>query len=385
MKRDYYSVLGVDRSASDGEVKKAFRRLARELHPDVNRHDPDAEAKFKEAAEAYEILADGQRRATYDRYGHEGLSGAGAGDFSGFGSVSDIFEAFFGSAGPLGGDGFGAGGGRRAAPRGPDLATEVEIGFVEAAFGLTRRLDVEVVDTCDVCGGDGAKPGTKVRQCGTCGGLGQVRAVQSSPFGQIVRTTVCPTCQGEGRQVEQACVGCRGRGRRAVRRTVDVTIPAGIDDGQRLRLTGRGHAGAAGSRPGDLYVTVAVTPDPRFSRDGSHLDTEVELTMVEAALGATKQIAALEGEEALQLAAGTQPGEVVRLKARGFPSVSGGGRGDLRVHVRVLVPRGLDGAQRRAVEQVGDAVGERHYHRRVDENHDGSFFDRLRGLRGAFR
>ncbi len=269
MPRDPYEVLGVEQGASTQEIKKAFRQLARELHPDVNAHDPDAEEKFKEAAEAYEILSDEERRATYDRYGHEGLrSGGYAPNFDAFGSIGDLFDAFFGG---------GAGGGRSGPTPGGDVAVAVEIDLVEAAHGAQVEVAYEAIDRCEHCHGNGAEPGTPITTCERCGGAGQLQAATRTPFGQMVRTVVCDVCGGDGRVPEQPCRECRGRGRRAARRTIDVDVPAGIANGQRMRLGGRGHAGEVGARAGDLYVLVRVQEDKRFVREGDDLITALDV------------------------------------------------------------------------------------------------------------
>src|SRR6202789_1330910 len=246
--RDPYEVLGVERDSSEQQIKKAFRQLAMELHPDVNAHDPNAEEKFKEAAEANEILSDPERRATYDRYGHDGLrSGGYAPNFDGFGSIRDLFNAFFG----------GAAGQSGPAPGG-DLAVAIELDLVEAANGATVEVSYEAVERCEHCHGNGAEPGTPIHTCARCGGTGQLQAVTRTMLGQMVRTMVCDECHGEGRVPEQPCAECRGRGRVASRRTLEVDVPAGIADGQRIRVSGHGHAGEAGAPAGDLYVLVRV-------------------------------------------------------------------------------------------------------------------------------
>ena len=268
--RDPYEVLGVARDADDAQIKKAFRRLARELHPDVNKHDPDAEDKFKEAAEAYEILSDSERRATFDRYGHDGLrSGGFAPNFEGFGSISDLFDAFFGGA-------FGAtaAGG---AMQGGDIAVSAEITLAQAALGDQVELSFEAIDACERCHGNGAEPGTPIVTCERCGGAGVLQAVSRSPFGQVVRQVACDVCGGDGRVAEQPCPRCDGRGREVRRRTLRVDVPAGIADGQRIRLTGRGHAGERGGPPGDLYVLVQIARDERLLRDGDDLVTVVDV------------------------------------------------------------------------------------------------------------
>jgi molecular chaperone DnaJ len=348
MRRDPYDVLGVGRDADERQIKRAFRALARELHPDVNSHDPEAEEKFKEAAEAYEILSDGERRATYDRFGFKGLDSRGfASSAHGFGSFADIFDAFFG------GDPFGAAFGRGPGRvQGGDVAVAVEVSLAEAARGTTVDIAYDLVDTCERCGGSRAEPGTPVETCSRCGGAGRVRAVTRTAFGQLVREQACDVCGGEGRVPEEPCRECGGRGLRAVRRTLEVDVPAGIADEQRIRLAGRGHAGERGGPPGDLYVLVRVTDDERFVRDGNDLVTVVDVPAPGAALGATVSVPTLDGEEQLDVAPGTQPGTVVTLRGRGMPAIGRGRRGDQRVVLNVMIPRNLSGRQRELLEEL---------------------------------
>jgi molecular chaperone DnaJ len=349
MPRDSYEVLGVERDASEQQIKKAFRQLARELHPDVNAHDPDAEEKFKEAAEAYEILSDPERRATYDRYGHEGLrSGGYAPNFDGFGSIGDLFNAFFGGASP----------GRAGPAQGGDLAVAVEIDLIEAANGAKAHVAYEAVDRCERCHGNGAEPGTPIETCERCGGAGQLQAVTRTPFGQMMRTMVCDVCHGDGRVAKQPCGECRGRGRLTTRRELEVDIPAGIADGQRIRLSGRGHEGEAGAPAGDLYVVIGVREDERFVREGDDLITALDVAAPLAALGATLEIPTLEGSASIELPVGTQPGEVLTLRGEGMPSLRRSRRGDLRVVVNVVVPRRLSAEQRELMEQLNDSLTE---------------------------
>jgi len=370
MPRDPYEVLGVPRDASEQDVKKAFRRLARELHPDVNAHDPQAEEKFKEAAEAYEILSDAERRATYDRYGHEGLrSGGFAPNFDAFGSIGDLFDAFFGGAGPFGG--------RTGPAPGGDVAVAVEITLAEAA--AQRKLDVafEAVGRCEHCHGNGAEPGTPIERCERCGGAGQLQGVTRTPFGQMVRAVVCDACHGDGRLPKQPCRQCRGRGRTAEKRSEPVTVPAGISDGQRIRVAGRGHAGEAGAPPGDLYVLVRVRPDERFVREGDDLITALDVAAPLAALGATLEVPTLDGPSEIEVPAGAQPGEALTLRGQGMPSLRGGRRGDLRVVVHVVVPRRLSDEQRELLTRLNDSLTEENL--RSDE----SVFSKLRrAMRG---
>jgi molecular chaperone DnaJ len=353
MPRDPYEVLGVERDASEQQIKKAFRALAMELHPDVNAHDPQAEEKFKEAAEANEILSDPERRATYDRYGHEGLrSGGYAPNFDAFGSINDLFETFFG------GGGGGAFGGRAGPAAGGDLAVAVEIDLLQAAQGATVQVAYEAVERCEHCHGNGAEPGTPIETCERCAGHGQLQAVTRTPFGQMARTVVCDVCHGDGRVPKEPCGECRGRGCRAARRELDVEIPAGIADGQRIRLSERGHAGDAGAPAGDLYVLVRVREDERFVREGDDLIAALDVAAPLAALGATLQTPTLDGVASVDVPPGTQPGEVLTLRGEGMPALHRGKRGDLRVVVNVVVPRRLNEEQRELLERLSGTLTE---------------------------
>ena len=359
-RRDPYEVLGVQRDADESQIKKAFRRLARELHPDVNRHDPDAEEKFKEAAEAYEILSDPERRSVYDRYGHEGLRSGGMGpNFEGFGSISDLFDAFFGGA--FGG---GFGGGARTGPmQGGDIGVEAAVTLEQAASGTSVELTFEAVDVCERCHGNGAEPGTPIKTCPRCGGAGVLQAVTRSPFGQVVRQVACDVCGGDGRVAQTPCRQCDGRGREVRRRTLSVDIPAGITDGQRIRLSGRGHAGDHGGPPGDLYVLVTVELDERWVRDGDDLVTVLDVPAPLAALGAKLEVPTLDGRVEVEVPAGTQPGEVLTLCGRGMPVLRSRSHpprhGDLRVMVNVVVPRHLDREQKELLRRLANSLDDR--------------------------
>jgi len=370
MPSDYYQLLGVSREASDADVKKAFRKLARELHPDINRHDPAAEEKFKEVAEAYEVLSDSERRAIYDRYGHEGLrSGGWEPSFSSFGSIGDIFEAFFG--GGAFGSVFGGGG----PGRGGDVGVEVSLTLDEVETGVSREINVDLTAICSNCHGNGAEPGTPIETCPRCGGTGQLQATSRSVFGQLVRMQVCDRCGGEGKVPQTPCHVCRGSGHEIRSESIEVQIPAGIDDGQRVRVSGRGHAGSRGGPPGDLYLLVSVTPDPRFERHGEDLVTRVDVPFTDAALGTTLTISTLAGDEHVELKAGTQPAAVLRLRGRGLPRLRDRGTGDLHVVVNVLVPDKLNDEQRDLLLRFRESANGDTYP--APKGHEG-IFDRLR-------
>jgi molecular chaperone DnaJ len=362
--RDLYEVLGVERGASDADIKKAFRGLARELHPDVSQA-ADAQERFREVATAYEVLSNAETRRLYDRYGHAGLKRGGytPSDFD-FGSLGDIFSAFFGD------DLFGRP--TRGAARGGDVAVSLGIELADAYTGLTRRVDIEVAAPCDRCGGDGAEPGTGRVACQTCGGHGRMQQVSRSVFGEFVRTQSCPACGGQGQVVETPCEECDGVGRRLREKVLDVEIPAGIHDGQQIRIRGEGHVGASGGPPGDVYVEVRVAPDERFERDGSDIITTVDLTVVQASLGARVSVPTLDGDVELEFAPGTQPGEVRVLRGKGMPVLQRFGRGDQRILVNVTVPRHVTDEQRRLLEQFEQHSDENTYRR------DEGFFEKLR-------
>lgn len=358
MPRDYYEVLNVPRDADEATIKKSFRRLARELHPDVNAHDPEAEEKFKEAAEAYEVLSDADRRQTYDAYGHEGLKGSGgAPNFEDFGgSISDLFSAFFGAGGFDAA--FGGTRMRGGAVQGGDIALAVQITLQDAARGSEVEVTYDATVLCETCHGNAAEPGTPIVTCDKCRGAGQIQAVQRTRFGQMVRTALCDKCGGDGRIVEQPCHTCDGRGMVARERRVKVDIPAGIADGQRMRITGRGHAGERGGPAGDLYVVVRVKEDERFLRDREDLITVVDVAAPLAALGTTIQVPTLDGDIPLDVPAGTQPGETIVMNGRGMPPVGRGRTGDLKVVVNVVIPRRLSRKQKELLEQLSESLTE---------------------------
>ncbi len=369
--RDYYELLGVGREASEGEIKRAFRRLARELHPDVS-EAPDAQERFREVVEAYEVLSRTETRDLYDRYGHAVLrSGGFQTGHVDFGSLADLFSAFFGDDVLLGGRA------RSGRTRGADLAATVEIDLVEAARGVTREVPFQAAITCGRCGGGGAEPGSQITACPSCNGTGRLQQVTRSVFGEFVRTQTCATCAGSGRRIEQPCAECRGAGRVVEERTLEVEIPPGIHHGQRIRLSGEGHAGLPGGPAGDVYVEVRIRPDERFVREGDDIYTTVDLSFTQAALGATLAIPTLDGEEDLELLPGTQPGEIVVLRGRGMPVLQRSGRGDQRILVNVLVPLRLTDEQRRLLREFDEDAGEATYGKG-----EGGLFDKLKS---AFR
>jgi molecular chaperone DnaJ len=345
--RDLYEILGVPRDATSEEIKRAYRRLAREYHPDVSQSH-DAEERFKEIAAAYEILSDPDKRAQYDRYGE-----GGPGAFP-FGDVTDIFEAFFGAGG------FGRRTTTRATrtQRGEDVFSSIPLTFEEAAFGARREVEVERLEVCERCGGSGAEPGTMPSRCRACGGAGQVQDVRRSIFGTVMTARPCVACEGTGEEVLDPCERCRGTGRRASVRAVAVDIPAGVADGVELRVPGEGHAGRSGGPPGDLYLSLGVEEHPVFERRGQDLYAVLEVPMVQAALGAELELESLDGTERVQIEPGTESGTTFRLRGRGMPGLGRRGRGDLFVTVHVATPSDLSREQRRLLEQLAEARGE---------------------------
>lgn len=355
MNTDFYEVLGVGRNATDDELKRAYRKKARQFHPDANGGDPANEERFKEVSLAYEVLRDPERRARYDRFGPEGVMGTGGGGFGpqadGFGGLGDLFDAFFsGMSGAPGG-----GRARRRGPTpGPDAEVALELEFREAVFGAHRQLTVDMPTVCETCAGAGTSPGTTVVSCAECQGTGEVRRVRQSILGQVVTAAPCPRCQGTGESIPSPCPTCRGEGRHRVQRTLTIDVPAGVDEGSTLRLPGHGPAGVRGGPNGTLYVHLAVAADPRFERSGADLHTVVHVSMTQAALGASIQVATLDEEREVTVAPGTQSGEVVRLKGLGVPLLRGRGRGDLFVHLTVDTPVDLDREQRELLVKLAE-------------------------------
>jgi len=360
---DFYELLGVSRNATAEELKKAYRRRARELHPDANPDDVRAAEEFKEVARAYQVLSDPEQRQRYDQFGEAGIGGAAGGpnaeDIFG-GGLGDIFDAFFGGGG--GGGPFGAAGGRSRGPSGPprgqDLEVVADIAFEKAVFGGQVSVSLKMPQRCDVCEGSGAGEGTKPVTCSECSGSGQVQRVRQSLLGQMVTASPCPRCGGMGEIIATPCANCRGEGRVTVDKSYDVDIPAGVDDGSTLRLTGRGAVGPRGGRAGDLYVHLRVAPHPMYRRDGLDLVTEVPVSIAQASLGTSFELETLDGSEPLVVPAGTQPGREFTLRGQGVPRLNGRGRGDLRVRVRVDVPTKLSDTEVDLLTKYAEGRGE---------------------------
>lgn len=341
MKRDYYEVLGVGKDASDDEIKKAYRKLARQYHPDVNK-EADAEDKFKEVKEAYDVLSDSQKRAGYDRFGHQDPNqgfGGGGFDANGMGGFGDIFDMFF-----------GGGGGRRSNPNAPrkgaDLQFSLQIDFKDAVFGKETDIEIPREANCDSCHGSGAKPGTTPETCKTCNGTGQQEVVANTPFGRIVNRRACQTCEGRGKVVKEKCTHCRGTGRVKIRRKIHLNIPAGVDDGAQLRVSGEGEAGVNGGPSGDLYVILRVKDHEFFEREGNDIYCEVPINFAQAALGDEIEVPTLDGKVKLKIPAATQTGTFFRIRGKGVPYLRGNGVGDQHIKVRVVTPTKLTDKQK---------------------------------------
>jgi len=357
MATDYYELLGVGRDASSDDLKRAYRQLAREFHPDANPNDPQAEAKFKEISEAYAVLSDDDARARYDQFGHEGLrSGGMGGDPFNF-DLNDIFENFFG------GNPFGGGRNRRPSgpPPGEDQEIILDLAFDEAVFGIDKKVEIQTAVACDNCAGSGAAKGTTARSCTACGGVGQVRQMRQSLLGQMVTTAPCPTCAGLGEEIADPCQVCRGEGRHRDTMSYEVRVPPGIDSGSTLRLTGRGAAGPRGGPSGDLYVHLRVEDSDTFVRDGDTLHAELHVTMLQATLGARIDFETLDGVVELAIPPGTQPGEVFRLRDYGVPRLEGRGRGrgELLVSIKVAVPSKLSKDDEEQLREIAERRGEK--------------------------
>ena len=360
-KRDYYEVLGVSKGASEDEIKKAYKKMARKYHPDLNPGDKSAEEKFKEVNEAYEVLSDANKKARYDQYGHAGVDpNFGAGGFGGgfdggfdFSDLGDIFGSFFGG---------GFGGGRRTNPnapqRGESIRLAVTISFEEAAFGCEKEVTVERYETCDTCHGNGCAPGTSPEVCPDCHGTGTVQVRRQTPMGVFATSSPCPKCGGKGRIIHQPCKDCRGSGMMRKRRTIQASIPAGIDNGQTISIRGQGNAGRNGGPAGDLLITITVRPHELFRREGTSVLCEAPITFTQAVLGAELEIPTIDGKVKYTLPEGTQSGTTFRLKGKGIPSINGRGRGDQYVTVYIETPRNLNKEQKEALKKFAAAMGE---------------------------
>jgi len=374
-KRDYYEVLGVEKTADDAALKKAYRQLAKKYHPDVNPGDKEAEAKFKEINEAYEVLSDSQKRAAYDRFGHEGMNGAAGaggaysdfgGGFGGFGGFDDILSSFFGG-------GFGGGSTRPNGPiDGDDLRYDVQLTFEEAAKGCEKEINLVRDEACDTCKGTGAKPGTSPQTCQTCHGTGQVRVTTNTAFGRIQNVRACDACRGTGKTISDPCTKCNGRGKVRASKRRKVKIPAGIDNGQIVTIRGEGAAGENGGMPGDLQIFVHVKPHKLLKRKGHDLYIEVPVTFTQAALGAQIDVPTLDKPLSYDLPEGTQPGQVFRVKGQGISYINSSSRGDLYITIKVEVPRKLTDKQKEILRTFDESTTGREYEEKK------SFFDRVK-------
>jgi molecular chaperone DnaJ len=372
-KRDYYEVLGVSQTASADDIKGAYRRLARKHHPDVNPGDAEAENRFKEINEAYEVLSDANKRARYDRFGHEAVGTGSPSDFGfggfGAGGISDIFDAIFGSAGRET---------RRGAygpERGADLRYDLQVSLEEAAFGVEKKISVVRLEPCAQCKGTGAKEGSAPTVCASCRGHGQVRSSQNTFLGSFTTVTTCPRCGGEGTIIQDPCTKCRGEGRERKTHELTVQVPAGVESGARIRYSGQGEGGMRGGPPGDLYVMVFVAPHPVFERQGRDVICEVTISFAKAALGGRIEVPTLDGKETLHLPEGTQPGDVFRIRGKGLPEVGRPNRGDQHVLIQVSTPTHLNERQRKALMEFAVASGEE-----VGETEEASLFEKVKNI-----
>lgn len=373
-KRDYYEVLGVSKGASADDIKKAYRQEAKKYHPDLHPGDKEAEAKFKEINEAYEVLSDSDKKARYDQFGHAGVdpnfgAGAGGGGFEGFGDFGDIFSDIFG------GFGFGGGSSRRNGPkRGADIRQIIDITFEEAAFGCKKQLNINKMENCEVCHGTGAKPGTSPVTCTRCGGSGQVTTQTRTPLGYMRNVTTCPECHGNGKIIKDPCQSCRGTGKVRRQRTIEVDIPQGINDGQTMQISGGGEPGTKGGPTGDLLLTIRIKKHEIFTRDNFDVYITMPITFVQAALGATIKVPTISGVVEYDVPAGTQTGSVFRIRGKGVPYIRGKGRGDQYVKVEIETPKNLSQSQKDILRQFDGTTGEKNYGKRK------SFFDKMKDI-----
>jgi len=379
MKKDYYEVLGVAKGASSDEIKKAYRKVAMQYHPDRNPGDKSAEEKFKEAAEAYEVLSDADKKSQYDRFGHAAMSGNGRSAyntediFSQFGDIfgDDLFGSFFGGGGRSSGRG---GGGRSRGVRGSNLRIKLKLTYEEIAKGVTRSVKVKKYVMCNTCGGNGAKDKSSIQTCGTCGGSGQVRRVSNTFLGQMQTVTACPTCNGEGVTITAKCGTCKGEGRVYGEETVTLEIPAGVQEGMQLSLGGRGNAGERGGPPGDLIVLIEEEQHKELHRDGLNVAYDLHISIPDAVFGTQVEIPTIDGKAKIKIPAGTQAGKVFRLKGKGFPEVNGYAKGDQLIHVNIWTPQHLSAEEKAALEKMGQSAN---FHPKPDKTEKG-FFDKMR-------
>lgn len=388
-KRDYYEVLGVDKNASDADIKKAFRKLARKYHPDVNPGDKDAEAKFKEINEAYDVLSNAEKRQQYDQFGHDapnfgagGFGGFGGGGFGGsadFGDLGDIFNMFFGGGG-------GAGAQANSPRQGADLRYDLTLSFEDAVFGCKKTITVDRWVTCSTCGGSGAKPGTSAETCSRCHGTGRVTSMQQTPFGRMQTQTTCPECGGRGKVIKEKCPDCGGTGRKRESKTLEVNVPAGVDNGTRLRMAGEGEAGENGGPSGDLYIYIRVRPHEIFTRDDTDIYMEQKINVAQAALGDEIEVPTLEGRIKFTIPAGVQSGARFRLKGKGVKGMRSYGKGDQYVTVIVETPKNLTDEQRQLFEKLADSLerfdgqSAKGVRRTEKKKEDKGFFDKMKDL-----
>lgn len=376
--RDYYEVLGVNKNATDDEIKKAYRKLAKQYHPDLNSGDKEAEHKFKEVSEAYEVLSDKSKRSQYDSFGHAAFNGqsAGAGGaYSGFSGFEDIFDAFF--------SGFGGQTARRNGPtRGQDIRVEISISFEEAAFGAEKTIEITRTEICDECGGSGAKKGTNSKTCPTCGGTGQVKQTRNTAFGSFVNVTTCNTCGGSGKIIDDPCTACGGKGTVRKKRQIKINIPAGIDDAQAITMSGQGEAGTLGGPYGDLYVYVSVRPHEIFRRKNYDLYCDIDISYPQAALGGDIEVPTLTEKIRYNVPKGTQSGTVFRIKGKGIKYLRSNTHGDLFVKVHVFVPKKLTPKQEELIAQLKETFGENNYGKHDEKNDKNDknkgFFDKMK-------
>lgn len=377
-KRDYYDILGVDKNASDEELKKAYRRVAKKYHPDVNKEDKEAESKFKEANEAYAVLSNKEQRAKYDQFGHAGLGDQGGfGGFDGFGGqgfdVNDIFDNLFG--GGFGGFGRSSSGRKSGPKRGANLKYRLSLDFLEAAFGTEKSITITKEDKCSACSGTGAKKGSSPKTCPVCNGTGQVNKRQQTMFGTVMTTSTCPNCNGKGTIIDDPCEVCKGTGRHSKQKTLQVKIPAGINHGEMLTLRGEGEPGTQGGSYGDLYIEISIKPHPLFKRDGYNTYCEVPVTFPQLALGAELSVPTIDGPQEYKIKEGTQPGERFVIRGKGIPHVNRGSiRGDHFFKVMIEVPNNLDQRQKDLLKEFESSCSDRNYKNRK------SFFGKIKEL-----